>query len=399
MTWDQLLAQWCDEVRHWKQRARRTARKWRPRFEVLEDRRVPSTLSSVQRITNPSSTFFAVAGAPGHVQIRRITDGSLEFDFQPYGPAYTGGISVAVGDVNHDGFDDLITGTLDLIDSVKIFNGISFAQGTFRPSNPDGSLIIPAFNPFGAQFGVGVNVAAGDISNNGFADIVCGANAGNPDVRVYFGRDIANHVFNPILGVSLLAQFFPYALGFNIGANVAAGDVSGNGFADVVTGPTAGNPDVRVYLGLDIAHRLFNPNGTSLLAQFFAYDVSFNVGAYVAVGDTTVDGFQEVITGATSGNPDVHVYDGMAIAHRAFNPNTNLLTSFLAFDINQDIGVTVASADFIDNSGSFDILVGNNFTEPHYRLVRGNARGFNPPSVKGIDGFATTVQGGVYVGA
>jgi hypothetical protein len=364
---------------------------------LLEDRRVPSTLSSAQRRTNPAATFFALAGAPGHVQIRHITDGSLLFDFQPYGAGYVGGISVAVGDVDHDGFDDLITGTLDRFDSVKVFNGLAFSRGTFQPAHPDGDLIIPAFNPFGAQFGIGVNVAAGDISNDGFADIVCGAAAGNPDVRIFSGRDMANHVFNPIPGLSLLVQFFPYALGFNIGANVAAGDVSNNGFADVVTGPTAGNPDVRVYNGQDIARRLFNP--TSLLAQFFAYGQAFNVGAYVAVGDITVDGFAEVITGATSGNPDVHVYDGMAIAHRAFNPQVNLLTSFFAFDINQGIGVTVASADFIDDSGSFDILVGNNVTAPHYRLVGGFSRGFNPPSVKGIDAFVTTIRGGVSVGA
>jgi hypothetical protein len=399
MAWDRPVSWWRECVRPWSRPARKSVQNCRPRFDVLEDRRVPSTLTNLQRLANPFSTFFAVAGAPGHVQIRNITDGSLRYDFQPYGPFYTGGISVAVGDVNRDGFDDLITGTLDNFDSVKIFSGIPLANGTFTPSNPDGSLIIPAFNPFGAQFGIGVNVAAGNISNNGFADVVCGAAAGNPDVRVYKGQDIANHVFNPTLGASMLAQFFPYALGFNIGANVAAGDVSNDGFADLVTGPTAGNPDVRVYNGQDIALRLFNPNGISLLTQFFAYGLQFNVGAYVAVGDVNADGFADVITGATSGNPDVHVYDGKAIAHHAFNVQGSLLTSFFAFELNQGIGVTVASAYFLEGDGTFDILVGNNLTMPHYRLVRGTAIGINPPSIKGIDGMALTVQGGVFVGA
>jgi hypothetical protein len=399
MTWDFPVSWWGRFTKRWKPPARRVVRRCRPRGEVLEDRRVPSTLSSVQRLTNPTASFFAVAGAPGHVQIRRITDGSLEEDFQPYGSSYTGGISVAVGDVNHDGFDDLITGTLNSIDLVKVFNGIAFANGTFRAGAPDGDLLIPAFDPFGAQFGVGVNVAAGDISNNGFADVVCGAASGNPDVRVYSGQDIANHRFNPILGVSLLTQFFPYALGLNIGANVASGDVTNTTFADLVTGPTAGNPDVRVYNGQDIARRVFNPNGPGLLVQFFAYGLQFNVGAYVAVGDTTADGFGDVITGATAGNPDVHVYDGRAIAHHAFNSQANLLTSFFAFELNQGIGVTVSSADFIDDSGTFDILVGNNLTDPHFRLLKGSAKGFNPPSVKGIDSFATSIQGGVCVGA
>src|SRR5262249_36006989 len=163
-------------------------------------------------------------------------DGSLQYDFTPYGPDYTGRISVAVGDVNHDGFDDLITGSLDGIDTVKVFNGVAISNGTFNPTNPNLNLLVQ-FNPFGPQYGVGVNVAAGDLSGNGFADIVCGAASGNPDVRVYFGRDIATKTFVPD-GSSLLAQFFPYALGLNVGANVGSGDVTNDGFADLVTGPS-----------------------------------------------------------------------------------------------------------------------------------------------------------------
>jgi hypothetical protein len=368
-----------------------------PRVEILEARWVPSTLTSPQRQLNPLAPYFAVGGAPGHVQVRRIIDGSLKYDFTPFGPGYTGSISVAVGDVNHDGFDDLIAGTATGVDLVKAFNGQPIANGTFLAANPDTDLLVQ-FSPYGAQFNVGVNVAAGDISGNGFADIVTGPTAGNPDVRVFSGLDVANGTFNPT-GASLLAQWFPYALNDDIGANVGAGDVSRDGFADVVTGPTAGNPDVRVYNGFDIARRLFFPATSSLLAQFFAYGLQDNVGAYVAVGDTNADGYGNVITGATAGNPDVHVYDGRAIALHTFNPQVNLLTHFFAFDLGQDLGVTVGSADFLDAFGAFDILTGNSRTAPNYRLVRGNAVGTKPPAAKGIEGLAASIAGGIFVGA
>src|SRR5262249_60175897 len=124
----------------------------------------------------------------------------------------------------------------------------------------------------------------GDIEHNGFADIVTGASVGNPDVRVYRGKDIATGTFNPN-GSSQIAQWFPYALQFNIGANVAVGDITKDGFADVVTGPTAGNPDVRVYSGIDIAMGAFNPTGTSLLAHVFPYALNLNVCAFASLGD------------------------------------------------------------------------------------------------------------------
>jgi hypothetical protein len=237
----------------------------------------------------------------------------------------------------------------------------------------------------------------GDVNGDGFADMVTGATVGNPDVRVYNGKDIANHTFNPD-GSSLLAQWFPYALQFNVGANVAVGDVNKDGFADIVTGATAGNPDVRVYNGKDIAHHTFNPTGSSLLAQFFPYALQFNVGAFVAVGDVNGDGFGDVITGASIGNPDVRVYSGQAIAQATFNnanPDASRLDQFYAFTLGQNIGASVAAAD-IEHTGKADIVTGST-TAPTYRVVRGDVHAStvleNTLSGPGFDG------GGLFVGA
>jgi hypothetical protein len=339
--------------------------------------------------------LFAVGGVPGRVQVHRVTDDAIVADFAPYGDTYTDPVNVAVGDVNGDGIPDLITGAAAGNPDVRVYDGKAFADGTFNPDNPTASMIAQWF-PYALSFNVGATVAVGDIEHNGFADIVTGANVGNPDVRVYRGKDIAQGTFNPN-GSSLLAQWFPYGLNFNVGANVAAGDVNGDGFADVITGATAGNPDVRVYNGKDIAMGTFNPTGSSLLAQFFPFALQFNVGAYVAVGDTTKSGFGDVITGASVGNPDVRVYSGQDIAQGTFDPTgASQRTQFFAYRLNFNIGAAVASADF-EGTGKFDILTGASAGSPEYRVVQGNATGIQPPAL--FDGFAQDIEGGVALGA
>ena len=355
----------------------------------------PSTSGVVTEYS--SAAFFAVGGAPGRVQVIRSLDAFVLADFAPYGPFYTGPVSVAVGDVSGDGLPDLVTGALVGNPDVRVFDGRAFLTGTFNPANPNASLLAQWF-PYALQFNVGATVAVGDIEHDGFADIVTGASAGNPDVRVYRGRDIATGTFDPN-GASLVAQWFPYALQFNVGANVAVGDVSRNGYADVVTGATVGNPDVRVYSGLDIASHNFHPDGSSLLAAFFPYALNFNVGAFVAVGDVNGDGYADVITGASSGNPDVRVYNGFAISQGTFNnnnPDASLPTQFYAYDLNNDIGAAVAAADF-EHNGHWDILTGPTQGLSEYRVVNGLSTGIRPPAL--IDNIAADIGGGLYVGA
>src|SRR5262249_50067406 len=149
-------------------------------------------------------------------------------DFFAYNAAFTGGVFVAAGDVNGDGRADIITGPgATGGPDLRVFSGANT------------SVLLQEFLAYGAAFTGGVSVAAGEVKGDGKADIITGPGAGGgPDVRV----------FNGAVAGSIIKEFFAYAPGFTGGVNVAAGDVNGDGKADIITGAGAGGgPHVKVF--------------------------------------------------------------------------------------------------------------------------------------------------------
>src|SRR5207249_4020231 len=120
--------------------------------------------------------------------------------FFAYGPAFTGGVYVAVGDVTGDGRPDIITGAGEGGGPhVKVFDGVTGAE-------------VRSFFAFNAGFTGGVRVAAADVDGDGTADIVCAAGpGGGPHVIVFSGATGA-----------VIRSFFAYDINARFGVNVAA---------------------------------------------------------------------------------------------------------------------------------------------------------------------------------
>jgi hypothetical protein len=256
--------------------------------EPLEDRCVPS------------ANFFAVGTDPGVPAVARLIDadtGAERFRVAPFGDGFTGGVRVAVADVTGDRVPDLVAapgpggGPV-----VRVFDGLT-GQAV---AGPLGSLGV--FDP---GFRGGLTVAAADVNLDGFAEVIAGAgDGGGPLVAVIDGKT----------GAALL-NFFAFDPGFRGGVNVAAGDLDGDGRADVLAAPASdGGPQVAAFSVVPGA-----PTPTPLLS-FFAYEPSYRGSVNLTTGDMNGDGITDIVTGpGCEGGPVVSIFRGTdAVPVRSF---------------------------------------------------------------------------------
>jgi hypothetical protein len=196
------------------------------------------------------------AGSAGEVRAFNGTTTTMLYDFFPYG-AFTGGVRVAVGDVNGDGFGDIITGTgPGTAAHVRAFSG---ADGT----------VLRDFYALPASYQGGINVAAGDVNGASLADIIVGADTGSSEVRVFDGAS----------GTTLL-DFYAYAGSFQGGVRVGFADTDGGGGGLILTSPgpvssgSSSAPVGSLVQELDAVT-------VADVDSFFAFNPSFNGGLFV----------------------------------------------------------------------------------------------------------------------
>ena len=207
---------------------------------------------------------------------------------------------------------------------LQVRYAVAAASGPLVSVYDANGQLVQVFYAFDPAFTGTITVATGDVNGDGFEDtIVSTGSQGLPEVRVFSGTN-----------ADLLVSFFAFSTQYLGGVSVAAGDVNGDGIAEIITGSLFGATHVQI----------FNVAAQSV-SSFFAIP-GYTSGITVSAGDTTGDLRANVIIGTASGPAMVGVYDGLSGAIQS-----------LFFGLGGAAGGANVAAVDLDGNGISEIAV------------------------------------------
>jgi hypothetical protein len=251
----------------------------------------------------------------------------------------------SAGDVNGDGWDDMLVGAPSYnSDQGRAF--IYLGNGSGVSATPALTLTGEATaNLFGQSGG-----AAGDVNGDGYADVVIGAERyGGYQGRAYlYLGGLAGLSATPAFTLTgeATGDYFGHALAM-------AGDVNGDGYADVLIGASGRNASQgRAYVYLGSQAGLEAAPVLTLTGETAGEGFGGSVGG---AGDVNGDGYADLAIGAPNYNTAqgiLRVYHGSA-----FLPTAVPQRSFTGVETSH-LGAAVATAGDVNGDGYADILLG-----------------------------------------
>jgi uncharacterized repeat protein (TIGR01451 family) len=362
----------------------------------------PSGLTSSDYAITFAAGTLTVTPAPPPLVVSGPADGSAAVfapgatGQYPTTPVATlspfGGIAAnvrsATGDVNGDGFADLILVTGPGVAPVK-FAVVSVAD--------DKTVLVPPTDPFGnATFSGGGFVAAGDFDHDGRAEwVITPDQGGGPNVVVYSLVGTTATVRTTFLGIDDPT--------FRGGARAAVGDVNHDGTPDLaVAAGFLGGPRVALFDGTTVF-----ATPTRLVGDFFAFGgtdaTTLRNGVFVALGDVDGDGFADVIAGGgPGGGPRVLTISGKVLMNSGVGAaQAAPLMNFFVTGNGSDLGGVRVAAKDADGDARADVVAGSGEGLPsRVRVYLGKdiTSPTEPAAFQDQDPFGAVLPGGVFVG-
>jgi hypothetical protein len=258
----------------------------------------------------------------------------------------------SAGDVNGDGFDDLIV------------EGSGDAYMVLGPVAGDVDLST-ADAHFSSSYEIISVASAGDVNGDGYDDLIIGEallSAGTGQAHLVLGPVTGDVNVNSAADATFVGERYDDWTGWSV---ASAGDVNGDGYDDVLVG-AYGDYDGGYYAGA--ADLVLGPvTGRFELsaadAKFIGEDGSDLAGYSVAsAGDVNGDGYSDILVGAPS-------YDGgsryrYGAAYLILGPVTGDVdlssanAKFVGENVEGDAAASVASAGDVNGDGYDDLLVG-----------------------------------------
>ena len=281
-------------------------------------------------------------------QASQLVGGDFELLYEIPDPGFAsiGNAVSDAGDVNGDGFDDIIIGA-DWADPGGRWN----AGTAYVLSGPTGAILHQFDGAAGHdRFGNSVS-GAGDVDGDGMADVIVGAWTADPAGMTNAG---SAYVYSGATG-NLLHRFdgeSDYAwLGYCVSG---AGDVDADGFADLLVGSYGASANGRYRSG-----SVFVYSGLTG-AELYRFDGALagdELGRSVSdAGDVNADGYADFIVGAPAAAPIMYPWQGTVTVHSGLDGS--ILYDYQGWRSYTRFGMSVTGVGDMDLDGYDDFLIG-----------------------------------------